>query len=231
MSPRYEILLLDADQTLLDFNAAEDSALKTLFSRHDFELTPAKKERYLALNRQLWQDYELGKISRDHVVNSRFATFLGWYGRQVDGRAWESEYRALLGEGYQLLPGALQTCWALSQVCRLYIVTNGVAKTQRKRLNRSGLLQFFQEIFISEEIGFPKPMEGFFSYVFSHIPNFRRESALLVGDSLTSDILGGINSGLDTCWLNASGQAPADSICPTFEISNISQLSSVVLPR
>ena len=123
------------------------------------------------------------------------------YGKMVDGRQWEKTYRSFLNQGIEEIPQVHQVLKHLEKAgYELYVITNGVAETQESRMSRSGLDRYFKELFISGRIGAGKPSNKFFDYVKSHIPGFHEEEALVIGDSLSSDIRGGVDAGIDTCW-------------------------------
>jgi 2-haloacid dehalogenase len=148
-------------------------------------------------------------------------------GKIVDGVAWENQYRELLGNGYQLIDGALEVCRSLSVSHRLFVITNGITKTQINRLKKAGLYDFFEDIFDSQSIGFQKPSKAFFNYVMSHIKDFAIREALIIGDSLSTDIKGGLMSGIDTCWINRKSQKYSPEIPSTYTITSLEQLSEI----
>ncbi|PFN99237.1 noncanonical pyrimidine nucleotidase, YjjG family [Bacillus sp. AFS076308] len=225
---KYQTLLFDVDDTLLDFAAAEASALKLLFESQSITLTKEMEAHYKKINHGLWKLFEEGHIERDEVVNTRFSLLFKEYGKNVDGALLEKNYRGYLEEGHQLISGALELMSVLQNQFDLYIVTNGVSKTQDKRLRDSGLHPLFKEIFVSEDTGFQKPMKEFFEYVFARIINFSPEHALIIGDSLTSDIKGGQLAGLDTCWFNPKANPNNTEIIPTYEIRNLNELHQIL---
>lgn len=144
-------------------------------------------------------------------------------GKIVDGTEWENQYRELLSNGHQLIDGALELCQRLSVSHRLFVITNGVSKTQIKRLQQAGLYDFFEDIFDSHSIGFQKPSKEFFNFVMSHIKNFDVSEALIIGDSLNSDIKGGLLSGIDTCWFNRKSQKCSVEIQSTYTITSLAE--------
>ncbi|MGR6761859.1 HAD-IA family hydrolase [Paenibacillus sp. T2-29] len=151
-------------------------------------------------------------------------------GEIVVGLEWEGLYRELLGDGNQLLmEGAMDVCHRLSKTHRMFVITNGITHTQIKRLKQFGLYKFFEDIFDSQSIGYQKPKEEFFNYVISHISEFNRKDALVIGDSLNTDIKGGLQSGIDTCWVNRTGQISPAEIKSTYTISNLMELTSILL--
>lgn len=219
----YQILLFDLDDTLLDFEANEKEALKKLFEDNQIPFTTKVFEAYLSVNRELWSSAEKGTISLDEVLNTRFYQTLLLLEQTVDGALWERDYRVLLGNGHQMIDGAYELCKSLSEKYRLFVVTNGVTETQMKRLEQSNLLPFFEDIFTSQNIGYQKPAKEFFDYVKAHIKDFQSENALIIGDSLTSDIKGGNLAGIDTCWINRNNIPVLDSIS-TYTIAKLKDL-------
>ncbi len=151
-------------------------------------------------------------------------------GKVVDGIEWENMYRELLGNGCQLMEGALEVCQSLSVSHRLFVITNGITQTQIKRLKQSGLYAFFEDIFDSQSIGFQKPSKEFFDYVMSHIKDFNIKEALIIGDSLNTDIKGGLLSGIDTCWINRKSQECSAEIQSTYTVTSLVELYDICTP-
>ena len=224
---RYKILLFDLDDTLLDFGANEADSLNKLFQQHGYTFSQEMFRVYNSVNKQLWADYENGSIGLAHVLNSRFSETMLRLGEVVDGIEWENMYRELLGNGCQLMEGALEVCQRLSVSHRLFVITNGVTQTQIKRLKQSGLHDFFEDIFDSQSIGFQKPFKEFFDYVIGHIKDFNKKQALVIGDSLNTDIKGGILSGIDTCWINTKSQKCSEEIQSTYTVTSLTELYHV----
>ncbi|MFB7156233.1 MULTISPECIES: YjjG family noncanonical pyrimidine nucleotidase [unclassified Lysinibacillus] len=225
---KYQTLLFDVDDTLLDFKAAERTALHLLFEEQKIPLTNEITAHYKTINQGLWKSFEEGKIDRDEVVNTRFSILFEKYGQEVDGSLFEQNYRSYLEEGDQLIHGAFELIQDLQSEYDLYIVTNGVSKTQDKRLRNSGLHSFFKDIFVSEDTGYQKPMKEYFDYVFARISNFSVEKGLIIGDSLSADIKGGQLAGLDTCWLNSAKKPNHTGIVPTYEIQSLNELYQIL---
>ncbi|KJJ40186.1 HAD family hydrolase, partial [Bacillus subtilis] len=155
---QYRTLLFDVDDTILDFKVAEALALRLLFEDQNIPLTEEMKTQYKTINQGLWRAFEEGKITRDEVVNTRFSALFKEYGYEADGALLEQKYRSFLEKGHQLMDGAFDLISNLQLQFDLYIVTNGVSKTQYKRLRDSGLFPFFKDIFVSEDTGCQKPM-------------------------------------------------------------------------
>jgi 2-haloacid dehalogenase len=224
----YKYLFFDIDDTLLDFQATEKEALRALFAEQNMDLTAEDERRYKEINQGLWNAYENGKIDRDEVLNTRFSTFFMHYDLKVNGSLLERKYRSYLEQGHQLIDGAMDLIIQLQPQYELYIVTNGVSKTQDRRLRDSGLYPYFKDIFVSEDTGFQKPMKEFFEYVFDRIPNYIPEQGLIIGDSLSADIKGGQISGLDTCWFNPLRKENQSGLSPTFEIQQLKEIHEIL---
>lgn len=226
---KYNTLLFDVDDTLLDFQLAEKKALKKLFSEGKIDLTAEMISLYKRENTQLWHAHERGEISKQKLLDTRFSVFFNVLGKKVDGRLMDEKYRNYLSQKHDFLGNSQKIIHQLSNDYRLYLVTNGVAQVQHPRLKNANLTDFFHGIFISEEVGYQKPMLEYFEYVFAQIPNFEKKRTLLIGDSLHSDILGGNQAGIDTVWLNQQSIPNVDMIQPTYEINCLDELLSIVV--
>ena len=228
---KYKTLLFDVDDTLLDFQKAEKMALRMLFEEKGIPLTSEVEVQYKTINKSLWDAFEEGKMNRDEVVNTRFSILFKEYGEEVDGILFENNYRSYLEEGNQLIQGAFEFISQIQSEYDLYIVTNGISKTQDKRLRNAGLHTLFQDVFVSEDTGFQKPMKEYFDYVFEQIPNFAPEEGLIIGDSLSADIKGGYVAGIDTCWFNPEKKSNNSEIMPTYEVQNFEELYAILKQR
>lgn len=175
-------------------------------------------------------------MEKEEVLLRRFELFFSRHNCQADGKEAELFYRERLGDSAVLIPGALELCRDLSREYALYIVTNGVASTQYKRLESSGLNPYFKGIFVSEEAGSPKPQKEFFDYCFEQMrrlgverPEERKREMLLIGDSLTSDMRGGENTGIDTCWYNPRGLSNDKGVSVSMEVSSYEEIREILL--
>lgn len=223
-----EFIFLDLDDTILDFHRAERIALAKTLREFGVEPTDGVLSRYHVINQQHWQRLERGELTRDQVQEGRFRVLFAELGKDADAVAVTRCYERNLGIGHYFLPGARETVERLSGRYRLFLASNGTASVQHSRLTSAGLYPYFEKVFISEEIGFNKPSREFFDACFARIPGFEREKAIMVGDSLTSDILGGIQSGLRTCWINPNHLPPCSDISPDFVIEALPQLEALL---
>lgn len=225
----YKYLLFDLDDTILDFGAAEDKALEFVLNSHEITNEPGLYDRYKSINQSHWEMLERNELTKDKVLTRRHEVFFGELGRSVDGAAIDEIYRSKIAEhGHQMFEGALDVIKILYRAYPLYIITNGVKNTQEKRLRNSGILPYFQDVFISEDTGYEKPMKAFFDHVAGCIDDFNPQNALIIGDSLTSDILGGINSGIDTCWYNPHKKNNPFDFKADFEIRKLNELFEIL---
>ncbi|MEI5991045.1 TIGR02254 family HAD hydrolase [Enterococcus termitis] len=225
---KFKTLLFDVDDTLLDFQLTEKKALQALFQEEGLFLTDEIEATYKKINSQLWREFEQGKTDKKTVTDTRFSLLFAQFNKNVDGKKMGEQYRYHLSQGHDLLGNSKEIIERLQPDYDLYIVTNGVAKTQYQRLNDSKMTAFFNDIFVSEEVGYQKPMKEYFDYVFERIPSFEREKTLIIGDSLASDIQGGNVSNIQTLWLNPSKQPALTDIQPTYEISQLDEIFKVL---
>ena len=223
-----EFLFLDLDDTILDFHAAERIAIKKTFRSFGLNPTPETVERYKQINILHWQMLERGEITREQVKVLRFARLFQELGVDCDPAAVTKEYEKNLAVGHHFLPGAEEAVARLSKKYRLFLASNGTAAVQAGRLTSANLYRFFENVFVSEEIGHNKPEKAYFDAAFSGIPDFDPAKAMMVGDSLTSDIRGGNNAGILTCWVNPGHKPRNTEILPDYEIEALSQLEALL---
>ena len=209
---RYENILLDADGTLLDFLAGEDAAVRETMTLFGIEPTDELVAAYSEINDGFWKMLERGEIKREELLYKRFQVFCERFSFSVDYMKMATDYRLLLKQQGQLLDGAVDFLQKLYGKAKLYIVTNGVATTQSQRLALSGLTKYIDEIFISENLGCEKPDIQYFEKVSELLGGLDKSKTVIVGDSLTSDIKGGIAFGIDTCWFNPKVKAAPDDM-------------------
>ena len=221
-----EYVFLDLDDTILDFKKAEYIAIGKTIADHGIEPTEEVRHRYHVINKWHWEQLELGNMTRQQVLEGRFEVFFRELGVEVDAPQVALDYMHNLSVGHYFLPGAEEAIERLSKKYRLYIASNGTASVQHSRMTSANLYRFFEKIFISQELGHNKPAKEFFEAAFAQIPGFDIRKAIMVGDSLSSDIKGGINAGMTTVWVNpghAEGKTKAD-----YEIENITQLEALL---
>lgn len=221
-------LLLDIDDTILDFHRAQDTALPETFRELGIEPTSEVVRRYTEINREGWQMLERGEITRDEVVLRRFRILFSELGRpEIDPKETWAIYEDKLSRIHAFIDGAEALLDELFGKYDMYVVSNGTASVQDRRIAESGIDKYFKKMFISERVGYDKPAKEFFDLCFSEIEGFNKDEAIIVGDSLTSDILGGINAGIRTCHYNPKG-IYSDKIKPDYEIRALSELPSLL---
>ena len=225
MGRRYDFVLIDADNTLLDFDAAETQALRRTMEARGLAFTPEAQAQYIAINRELWDALHRGEIGQEYLKGQRFRRFgdlLGWTG---DAEAWDEEYLDALGDCQVLLPGALELLAALKPHCRVGLATNGLKEVQRKRLKGNPIVPYLDGVFISQEMGVGKPHKAYFDKVLDAL-GADPARTVMVGDDLLSDIQGAINAGLDSIWYSRRGE---ESPLPTWRVTRLEDVAKIVL--
>ena len=222
------VVFLDIDDTLLDFHKAEALALTKAL--REMQVDPAEETlaRYSQINKQQWELLEEGLLTREQVLLRRFEILFGELGLDRSAEQTRDLYEHYLSIGHFFVPGAQELLEALYGKYRLFIVSNGTGSVQAGRIASAGIGRYFEKIFISEEIGYEKPTAAFFEHCFTQIPGFDRRRAMIVGDSLTSDIRGGINAGIKTCWYNPKRRAARPDICPDYSIRDLAELPALL---
>ena len=227
----YTHLLFDLDHTLLDFDRAEDLALTYLLEGAGVASRDLKvyKDHYIPMNRSMWEDLNHGLITKPELLRTRFSRLFEYFGQEVDGRHLAGRYQHFLSQQGQELP---QAHAFLSNVKdrghKIYAATNGVSYIQRGRLQASSILPFFDDIFISDEVGAHKPSTDFFEKIADQVNDFHPDSALMIGDSLTADIQGGNNAGIDSIWFNPKGLVNETPAVPTYQVKNYQEILTIL---
>ena len=222
-------LFLDLDNTILDFSKAESIAIRKTMRQYGLEPTDALAARYSAINDLHWKALERGELTKPQVITGRFAVFFAEQGITVDAEKVAKTYETYLSQGHWYLPGAEEAVKEkLFGKYRLFLASNGTPVVQHGRMTSADLYPYFEQSFISEEIGYNKPAREYFKIAFSRIPGFKREECIMVGDSLTGDIQGGKNAGLRTVWINPGHKTAPDHLKPDYEIEYLADLPALL---
>lgn len=221
----YDIYLFDADNTLFDYDKAEEWALRKTFKTYNLFYSDEIKKRYRQINDIVWGLLAERKITMDELKIKRFDELFNQIEVACDTRSFSATYLANIGEGAQLIDGAYEVCKALHEHGKkIYIVTNGISFNQNLRLYKSVIKPFVPALFASEDVGFAKPDKRYFDYVFDRIEKAEKSKLLIIGDALATDIQGGINAGIDTCWFNPVKKENTTGINPKYEIAELTEV-------
>ncbi len=231
-----KVILWDIDGTLLDFGAAEKAAIHQCFASHDMgECTDEMLGRYVAINRKYWEALERGELTKTEVLVGRFREFFEAEGLPVEkAESFNAQYQVRLGDTVVFCDNAFELVQKYKNQLKQYAVTNGTKVAQDRKLRNSKLDTVFDGIFISDVLGVEKPNKGFFDLVFAEIGDYAKDEVLIVGDSLTSDIRGGNNAGILTCWYNPKKTANhndekhTNDVCVDFEITNLWEIEQIL---
>lgn len=226
---RYPVVLLDADNTLFDFDAAEHKSLCAVLTARGYTPDEATVETYLKINTELWDAFARGEVEQDFLLVERFRRFEQAMGGHHDPVEFNADYLNGLASNGDLIPGAIAFCKALSELdCTLAIVTNGATVAQRGRYSTSPLREYIPHLFISQELGVRKPDPLFFDHVCRNLEISDRSRAVVMGDNLGSDILGGNNAGIDTIWYNRHNEPLAGPARPTYTVRDFDAALDII---
>lgn len=227
---KYKYLLWDIDGTILNFEAAEKAAIRHLFIKYSLgECTDTMLSTYSAINRRYWEMLERGEMTKPEILIGRFEEFFSREDLDTSiAEAFNKDYQVTLGDTIVFNDNALEVMKAQKDFFVLIAVTNGTKIAQEKKLRQSGLDKIFDYIFISEDVGFEKPNMEFFDKVFETVGIEDPKQALIIGDSLTSDIKGGVNACIDTCWYNPNNNPNTSGLELTYEIRNLNELNELL---
>ena len=218
----------DLDDTLFDFHKAEKIALTKTLVHFGINPTEETLALYSTINAAHWKRLELGEISREEVKVGRYRELFKTIGVECDPVKATAYYESMLAIGHYFMPGAPELLGELYRKYRLYIVSNGTAKVQEGRIGSSGIAKYMDGIFISQILGANKPDKQFFDICFAEIPDFSLSETVIIGDSLSSDIKGGINAGITTVWFNPKGIENDNDIKPDYTIKELSEVPGLL---
>lgn len=225
-----QIILWDVDGTLLDFHAAEKAAIRKLFGQFQLgKCTDEMLQHYSGINRGYWERLERGELTREQVLIGRFQEFFEKEGLNVSvAEEFNQAYQLSLGDTIVFRDDCYQLIKSLQGKIKQYVVSNGTVVAQEKKLRLSGLGELMDGIFLSEQLGVEKPNREFFDKVFECIGEVDKEKVLIVGDSLTSDIRGGNNAGILTCWYNPEHGKSLPDVHIDYEISDLHEIRNLI---
>lgn len=223
-----ETIFFDLDDTLLDYTRAESIALRKVMAELGIPADGTVEQKFRQINLCQLARLEEGACTWGQIWTVCFAELFAGLGIGTPAEEASCRYKHYLAQGHDLIPGAADLLRELAPRYDLYITSNGVAAVQRSRLEGAGILPYFKGVFISEEVGADKPHRAFYDACFSAIPTLSRERTLVVGDRLTSDIRGGRNAGLRTCWFNPRKESRRSDLVPDWEIAALSELPALL---
>jgi 2-haloacid dehalogenase len=226
---RYELILIDADGTIFDYDRAEEYALEKTMMFFNVEFN---KDYYLGyyrhINKNIWDEFEKSIISIDDLKTERFKRLFKKIKLYLEPGEFSRKYLDFLGDASFLLEGAEDILIKLYNKYKLLLITNGLSEVQNKRIEGASLKKYFDALIISEEVGAAKPDTEIFEYAFNKVDYSNKDKTIIIGDSLKSDILGGNNFGIDTCWLNMEGKVNESNIKPVYEINSLEEFINIL---
>ncbi len=223
-----KIILLDLDNTLIDFNLCAKHSIINSFKKHGFTYTDSVFETFIAENVKIWKRLEDGEITKAELRANRWNIILNKLGINYDGTIIEEEFENGVAQGAYAVEGAYDLLNYLYPKYELYIVSNGFRFVQESRLKIGDFRKYFKDIFLSEDIGVQKPAREFFDYCFEKLGNPPRESVILIGDSLSADIIGGLNYGIDCIWFNKNCDKLPMDIKPTYTVDKLKEIEEIL---
>ncbi len=223
-----KFVFLDLDDTIFDFKKAEAVALSRALTELGVAPTPAVVSRYSEINDGLWKQLELGTVTRAQILVDRFKILFDELGKSINPEQTRDLYCGYLGQGHYFIDGAEALLDALYGKYKLYLASNGTTSVQTGRIKSASIAKYFDNIFLSQAIGANKPSVAFFNHCFSKIKNFNKDEAIIIGDSLSSDIAGGINAGIHTCWFNPhAAPVPAEKK-PEYTVTALGEIPKLL---
>ena len=221
-------ILLDIDDTILDFHECAKATILRASEDFGVEFTDKMLSFYMEQNAFLWGQYEKGIITREDIFRTRFPLLFKEYGYDVDGIEFENAFQKYFKTQFKFVDGAVELVEYLSKKYDLYVASNSLLSTQVSRLTSAGLLHHFKDLFVSDAIGYQKPTKEFFEGCFCKIPNFNKEETIIIGDSLSSDIKGGCRVGIKTCWFNPKRLENNTEYNADYEVRTLEEIKNIL---
>ena len=220
-------VLCDLDNTILDFDACSKKSMINAFKKFSLEYKEEMFEVFYKKNKELWAEVERGNLTVERLYEIRWNSIFELLGINEDGLAFEKVFHKGIEEGYEKMEGAEEFLTFLSGKYQVYAASNAPYHQQKTRLLKANLLGFFEELFVSGEIGFGKPKREFFDYCLNAL-KLNPEEVIIIGDSLLADIKGGANAGIKTCWFNPENKPITTEVCPDYVIENLAQIKNIL---
>jgi len=221
-------VFIDVDNTLLDFIPCSISAMRTCFEEFSLPFTDKTYPTFTSVNTPLWESLERGEIVREDIFRTRWNTIFAKLGLQADGLAFEKRFLALLSISAIPVEGAVELLSYLHKKFTVCIASNSMYEHQRGRLELAGMAPYIDHLFVSEQIGFDKPSKAFFDGCLAQLPSIRPEETIMIGDSLTADVAGGINSNIPTIWFNHDHIAVPHGCGATYIVNSLSEITAIL---
>lgn len=226
---KYEIIIFDADETLFDFKKSERHAFKNTMLEFNIEYDENYHLKvYSDINAAIWKEFENGLITQKELKVERFKRLSHKLNIQFNDFEFSKSYVKHLSYASFLYDDSIDLIESLYKDFKLFIITNGLKDVQNNRIRKSIIAKYFEDILISEEVVVSKPDAKIFELALNSINHINKSKILMVGDSLTSDVQGGINFGIDTCWYNPNKIENNTEIKPTYEISSLNELKNLL---
>ena len=223
-----KIILIDLDNTLIDFNECARHSIMNAFEKLGLEYSDRVFETFICENVKIWKRLERGEITKPELRANRWNIILSRLGIDFDGTILEEMFENGVAQGAYAVDGAYGLLDYLYSKYKLYVVSNGFRFVQESRLKIGDFEKYFTDVFVSEDVGIPKPAKEFFDYCFENINNPPKEDVILIGDSITADILGGINYGMDTIWFNKNNEPLPENINPNYTVNTLEEIKNIL---
>ncbi len=223
-----KFILIDLDNTLIDFNECARHSIINCFNELGFTYTDKVFETFITENVKIWKRLENGEITKPQLRADRWNIILGKLGIHFDGTIVEEMFENGVAKGAYAVEGAYELLDYLKDKYKLYIVSNGFRFVQESRLKIGNFEKYFDDVFVSEDIGIPKPAKEFFNYCFEKLGNPDKNDIIIIGDSLTADIIGGINYGIETIWFNKNSEPLPDNVKPTYTVDSLKAIKDIL---
>lgn len=223
-----KIILIDLDNTLIDFNECARHSIINCFNELGFTYTDKVFETFITENVKIWKRLEKGEITKPQLRANRWNIMLSKLGIDFDGTIIEEMFENGVANHACPVEGAYDLLDYLQGKYKLYIVSNGFRFVQESRLKIGNFKKYFDDVFVSEDIGIPKPAKEFFDYCFGKLDNPDKTDIILIGDSLSADIIGGINYGIDTIWFNKNNEPLPENINPTYTVKTLNEIKNIL---
>lgn len=221
-------VLIDIDNTLLDFDKCAKASIKYACNVHGIVYEERIFDAFSVINDNFWKMIERGELTKPELHRIRWSTIFKHVGIDSDGPSFENTFRYAVTQSAETVDGAEDLLEYLSKKYTVCVASNAAHSQQAQRLEKAGLSKYIDKFFVSWDIGFDKPDKRFYQACLDGLDGIDKSQVIMIGDSLTADIQGGINIGIKTCWFNKFNTTTPKDVSFDYTVSRLEEIKKIL---